>query len=262
MGKLPHRTEISVKSEVTEKSGGHSPENALVAFLGHFGNDILLGTLGVLSVHHFMVACKDVPSSDVLKGGTCLEKEASLRDLDSDLFPVSEPDIQSRIAGFPMDCKEGNIIVESGKGCANVMADEVRPSGGKKVSSSFHSLGKCVRGKTHTNSGHLSSNLPRIEESSTPVVHLVFPIRESLRGRVYLWEIVISLRRSGADFPHISPLHVHCGREGRHRLIFSRKMFDLLVMIASTFNLFWGDPCLIVEFGFGIRKFFTVVELI
>lgn len=209
-----------------------------------------------------MVACKDVPSSDVLKGGACLEKEAPLRDLDSNLFPVSKPDIQSRIAGFPMDCKEGNIIVESGKGCANVMADKVRPSGCKKVSSSFHSLGKGVRGKTHSDSSHLSSNLSRIEESSTPVVHLVFPIRESFSGRVYLREIVISLRRSGADFPHISPLHVHCRREGRQRLIFSRKMFNLLVMIASTFNLFWGDSCLIVELGFGIRKFFTVVELI
>jgi hypothetical protein len=39
-------------------------------------------------------------------------------------------------------------------------------------------------------------------------------------------------------------------------------MLNLLVMIASTFNLFWGDSCLIVELGFGIRKFFTVVELI
>ena len=209
-----------------------------------------------------MVACKDVPSSDMLKGGACLEKEATLRDLDCHLFPVSKPDIQSRIARFSMDCKEGDIIVESGKGGANVMADEVRPSGGKKVSSSFHSLCECVRGETHTNSSHLSSNLTRIEESPTPVVHLVFPVRESLSGRVYLREIIISLRRSGADFPHISPLHVHCRREGRQRLIFSRKMFYFLVMIACALNLLWGDSCLIVKFWFGISKLFSVIELI
>ena len=98
MGKLPHRTEVSVESEVTEESRGDSPENALIAFLDHIGNDVLLCTLGVFSVHHFMVARKYVPSSDVLKGGACLEKEAPLRDLDSHLFPVSKPDIQSRIA--------------------------------------------------------------------------------------------------------------------------------------------------------------------
>lgn len=200
-----------------------------------------------------MVPCKNVASSDVLKGGACLEKETSLRYLDSYFFPVSKPDIQSGIAGFSMNCKEGNIIVESGKSCADVMAHEVRPSWGKKMSSSFHSLSKGVRSKTHSDSSHLSSNLSRIEKSCTPVVHLAFPVRESFSGRVHLREIVIGLRRSGADFPHISPLHVHCRREGRQWLIFLRKMFNLLVVIARAFNLFWGDSCLIVEFWLGIR---------
>jgi hypothetical protein len=187
-----------------------------------------------------------------------LEEETTFGDSHWDLLPVPQPYIQPRVSRLPVNCKEGNIVVEASKGSADIIANEIRSGRSQEMSTSLHSLCESIGLESHTNGSHLGCCGTSLKELRAPPVHLLLPVRESL-----LWdnlrEIIIGALRAFTDFPHISPLHVHSGWEWRKRLVFLRQVLDFFEMVTSSLNLLRGNTDLEVVLRLSIGQMLTRV---
>ena len=69
-----------------------------------------------------------------------------------------------------------------------------------------HSLGEGVHFKAHSKGSHLSGGKASLEELVTPGVHLGFPVGKAVWKD--LGEVVSGSKRTLANIPHVTPLHV------------------------------------------------------
>ena len=107
MLQLGQGRDINVISDVTEERRRNSPR-ALSLELSFFIvlNVLVADSLCGISVDNFVETGENVPTCQPLEHPTSLHEETSLGDFAGHLGPVSEPDVEARVARFPVDGDE------------------------------------------------------------------------------------------------------------------------------------------------------------
>lgn len=161
-----------------------------------------------------------------------------------------------------MDCHEGNIVVEAGKDCTNIVLDKITACGRQQVRTTLHSLGESVTRHAHTDGSHFCDHINRVEEFVAPCVHALLPVIESLWND--LWNIVSGSNRTFTNLPKESPLVVKDWFKWGDWGIFLGQLFSLdeLGVVSSFLDEFGSGSDLIEHFRFNVWNFLFIVEFV
>lgn len=263
MSKFGQWATVHVVSELDEHRAADTPLSALLALSLKQSPSVLDGRLCGLRVDHLVEAGKHVTTRDILKGQAGLDQQAALRNLNRLLLPVSRPHGEARVARLTVDSQEGDVVVPAGEHSTHVVLLQVAARGGQQVSTALHLLSESVSRKAHANGSHLGNLVDRTVQQISPLVHLVFPLREAVGNHLVpaLLRVVLAPL---ADLPVEAPLGVR-NRRGRRLGRVSRAESELLeffTVIASDLNVLRGGSHKVVGLWVNVRDFLTVVEAI
>ena len=232
---------------MAEQRGRDAPCTLTCALLLVHRNVLVTNASGLLGVNYLVEAGEDVAACDVLEHDSSLHEEAAGWDLARHFFPITSPKEQPWVAGLAMHGNKVKIVVEAGKGRADLILHQIASSRSQEVGSLPHAVGEGGLGQAHAYSGHLCSSDSGVDHVIAPRIHLLLPVGEVVRD--HLWQIVADGCGPLADGPEEAPLGVEVLRVHSQRLVSLRQLICQRLVVSRLLHGLRSDTCLIAQLG-------------